>query len=223
MKLTEEFCEDFFNRARGALDRQGAKVPAVSVICERSLQDPFAVLVSTLLSLRTKDDVTLLASQRILKLADTPEKMLGLSIETIEKAIFPVGFYHTKAQNLQAISRILLDEYEGEVPSDVNLLLKLPGVGIKTANLVLNLGYGIDAICVDCHVHQISNRWGWVKTRTPEESEKKLQTVLPQRFWISLNELLVTYGQNICTSVSPKCSLCPFDGECPKLGVTHSR
>ena len=222
MKYDDAYWDDFFNRAAGALRAVGANVPAVSVI-QRELRDPFSVLVSTILSLRTKDDVTLLASKRILSIAPTPQKMLETPIETIEQAIFPVGFYHTKAENLHRISRELIERYDGAVPPSREEMMKLPGVGIKTANLVLNLGFGIDAICVDCHVHQISNRLGWIKTRTPEESEKVLQDVMPVRYWIPLNELLVTYGQNICTSVSPKCSLCPFCETCPAIGVTRRR
>jgi endonuclease III len=222
MKYTDEFWDGFFNQAKQALVEVQAKVPAVSIIQEEQ-RNPFAVLVSTLLSLRTKDDVTLEASKRILSIAPTPQAMLQLDAGTIEETIFPVGFYHTKAANLQKISKILISQYNGEVPSSAEKMMKLPGVGIKTANLVLNLGFGIDAICVDCHVHQISNRLGWIETKTPEQSEKELQKVMPRRYWIALNELLVTYGQNICTSVSPHCSKCPFASWCPKIGVGKTR
>lgn len=222
MEHDDQYWDDFFREASAALARVGAKVPAVSVV-ERERRSPFSVLVSTLLSLRTKDQVTLDASRRLLALADTPQRMLALTQEEIEKAIFPVGFYHTKAANLLRISRALIERHGGQVPSTTEELLSLPGVGIKTANLTLNLGFGIDAICVDCHVHQISNRLGWIRTRTPEESEKALQTVMPRRLWIPLNELLVTYGQNICLSVSPRCGICPFNGACPRIGVVRSR
>lgn len=222
MACTEEYWNDFFKKARMALDAIGAKIPAVSEI-QYLRQDPFSVLVSTVLSLRTKDEVTLEASKRLLSLASTPEQMSSLTESEIEKAIFPVGFYHTKARNLLQISRILIEQHNGKVPPSAAEMMKLPGVGIKTANLVLSLGYGIDAICVDCHVHQIANRMGWVRTKTPEESEKALQTVMPKRFWIPVNELLVTYGQNICTSVSPRCSICPFIETCPAIGVTKRR
>lgn len=222
MKYTEDYWDDVFENLRNALIMVGAKVPAVSIISNQ-LQNPFSVLVSTILSLRTKDDVTLQASQRILALAPDPKSMLTLTKEEIENAIFPVGFYHTKAENLIKMSKILVEKYDSKVPNTKEELMALPGVGIKTTNLVLNLGFGIDAICVDCHVHQISNRMGWIQTKTPEESEVVLQSVMPRRFWIPLNELLVTYGQNICTSVSPKCSLCPFNEDCPKIGVKTSR
>ena len=149
--------------------------------------------------------------------------MLQLSEDRIADLIFPAGFYRRKAMQIRQISEILVSEYDGKVPSDAGLLMQLPGVGIKTANLTLNLGFGIDAICVDCHVHQISNRLGWIETKTPEESEKALQPVMPRRFWIPLNELLVSYGQEVCTSVSPKCSMCPENRSCPKVGVTRSR
>lgn len=222
MKYDDRYWDDFFAKAQAALVAVGARVPAVSII-KQELCDPYAVLVSTVLSLRTKDTVTLDASKRILALAPTPEKMAALDQNTIEETIFPVGFYHTKAANLIKLSAILISQYGGKVPPSASEMMKLPGVGIKTANLVLNLGFGIDAICVDCHVHQISNRLGWIETSFPEQSEKVLQDVMPRRYWIPLNELLVTYGQNICTSVSPHCSICPFAGTCPKIGVTRTR
>ncbi|MCR4676596.1 MAG: endonuclease III [Sphaerochaetaceae bacterium] len=219
---SEEYFDGIFNSFRDALDRRGKVLPAVSYVAITH-NDPYCVLISTLLSLRTKDDVTLNASMRLFEKADTPQKMLSLSQKEIEDLIFPTGFYKTKAQRILEVSRILVDRYDGRVPDTVEELLSLPGVGIKTANLTLNLGFAIDAICVDCHVHQISNRLGWIKTKTPEESEKVLQTVMPKRFWIPLNELLVSYGQEICTSVSPRCSECPESGRCPKIGVTKSR
>ena len=141
----------------------------------------------------------------------------------IAETIKPAGFYKRKGIQLRNIARIIRDEYSGIVPNDMDKLLALPGVGIKTASLVLNLGYGIDAVCVDCHVHQIVNRLGWVETKTPEETEKKLREILPRRFWIPLNELLVRYGQKICTPVSPFCSMCPENGRCPKKGIQRQR
>ena len=222
MKYNEAYFDKVFREFGDTLRKINKVIPAVSYVAITK-NDPFCVLISTLLSLRTKDDVTLKASVRLLNAADTPEKMLTLSQEEIEKLIFPVGFYHTKAQRILEVSRVLQDKYNGKVPDRLDLLLALPGVGIKTANLTLNLGFGIDAICVDCHVHQISNRMGWISTKTPEESEKVLQTVMPRKYWIPLNELLVSYGQEICTSLSPKCSMCPLSSECPKVGVTKSR
>ena len=218
----ESYFDTVFEQFSQTLRKINKVIPAVSYVAITK-NNPYCVLVSTLLSLRTKDDVTLKASVRLLDKADTPFKMLELSQKEIEDLIFPVGFYHTKAARILEVSQVLQDRYNGEVPSDVNSLLELPGVGIKTANLTLNLGFGIDAICVDCHVHQISNRMGWIKTKTPEESEKELQKIMPKKYWIPLNELLVSYGQEICTSVSPRCSMCSMSNKCPKVGVNKSR
>ena len=220
--LDEAYFDGIFSAFRQVLADMGKVLPAVSLVAVQK-QDPFSVLISTVISLRTKDDVTLKASRRLLAEAPDPEAMLRLSEERIAQLIFPAGVYKRKATQIHQISAILVDEYGGKVPADADLLMKLPGVGIKTANLTLNLGFGIDAICVDCHVHQISNRLGWIDTRTPEESEKALQPIMPRRFWIPLNELLVSYGQEVCTSVSPKCSMCPENGRCPKIGVTRTR
>ena len=222
MKLDEKYFDRIFVNFQTKLKELNKVIPAVSYVAITQ-NDPYCVLISTILSLRTKDDVTLQASVRLFNVASNPADMLKLSAAEIEKLIFPTGFYKTKAQRILEISQILMDKYGGKVPSTVEELLALPGVGIKTANLTLNLGFGIDAICVDCHVHQISNRMGWIKTSTPEESEKVLQTVMPKKYWIPLNELLVSYGQEVCTSVSPKCSMCPENESCPKIGVTRSR
>lgn len=222
MKLDEKYFDRIFVNFQAKLKELNKVIPAVSYVAITQ-NDPYCVLISTILSLRTKDDVTLQASVRLFNVASNPADMLKLSPNQIEKLIFPTGFYKTKAQRILEISQILMDKYGGKVPSTVEELLALPGVGIKTANLTLNLGFGIDAICVDCHVHQISNRMGWIKTSTPEESEKVLQTVMPKKYWIPLNELLVSYGQEVCTSVSPKCSMCPENESCPKVGVTRSR
>jgi endonuclease-3 len=211
-----------FEKISDAVRKEGKPLPSVSTIAQRK-SDPFRVLVSTIISLRTKDAVTLSSSEALFKLADTPPSMLKLSKEEIEKAIYPAGFYRNKAQNILAISQILIDKYEGKVPPDQQKLLELPGVGIKTANLTLNLGFGIEAICVDIHVHRISNRIGWIATKTPEESEKALQLVMPKEFWIPLNEILVSFGQTICTPVSPFCSRCPIYNDCQRVGVTKSR
>ena len=220
--LDEAYFDRIFSEFRQVLASLGKVLPAVSLVAVQK-QDPFSVLISTVISLRTKDDVTLNASRRLLAEASDPRAMLQLSEDRIADLIFPAGFYRRKAMQIRQISEILVSEYDGKVPSDAGLLMQLPGVGIKTANLTLNLGFGIDAICVDCHVHQISNRLGWIETKTPEESEKALQSVMPRRFWIPLNELLVSYGQEVCTSVSPKCSMCPENRSCPKVGVTRSR
>ena len=189
----------------------------------KQTSDPFRVLVSTMISLRTKDEVTSQASARLFGQAKTPAEMAELSEQTIANLIFPAGFYRTKAKHIRACAQILRDSYNGEVPSERDALTSLPGVGVKTANLTLNLGFGIDAICVDTHVHRISNRLGWIDTKTPEESEKALEQVLPRSRWIEINGLFVRYGQNVCAPVSPKCSDCPVESWCPKIGVTKSR
>jgi endonuclease-3 len=181
------------------------------------------VLVACLLSLRTKDETTGPAAARLFALADTPEGMRRLSTRTIERAIYPVGFYRTKARVLRDISRDLLARFGGAVPDDIDALLTLKGVGRKTANLVVTQGFNKPGICVDVHVHRISNRWGYVATRSPEETETALRRVLPRRYWIGYNDLLVSFGQNICLPVSPRCSECPIRPGCPRKGVRHSR
>ncbi|MBI3316331.1 MAG: endonuclease III [Candidatus Omnitrophica bacterium] len=184
---------------------------------------PFKILISTVLSLRTKDAVTEKASHRLFRLADTPEKMLLLKPSEIEQAIYPVGFYKTKAKNILGICRDLIHQFDGKVPDDIDTLLTFKGVGRKTANLVVTVGYGKPGICVDTHVHRISNRWGLVKTKTPEETEAALRKILPKRYWIVFNDLLVTYGQNLCVPVSPFCSRCKIRRFCPRIGVTKNR
>lgn len=196
--------------------------PVVTRIAGDS-RDPFRVLVSTMLSLRTKDDVTDAASTRLFALADSPHALRRLRQRAIERAIYPVGFYRTKARHLLEVCRILEDRYGACVPDSIEALLELPGVGRKTANLVVTLGYGKPGICVDTHVHRISNRWGLVRTRTPEKTETALRERLPHRHWIEYNDLLVTFGQNVCTPLSPWCSRCPLTGACERRGVTRSR
>lgn len=199
------------------------KVPAVGVVAEKAADRPFETLVSTILSLRTKDAVTEAASRRLLSQASTPSTISALPVAQIERLIYPVGFYHTKARNLRAACLILLKEYKGKVPREMDELLKLPGVGRKTANLVITVGYGGYGICVDTHVHRISNRWGYVETRTPKETEFALRGKLPKKHWKTYNDLLVTFGQNICVPISPWCSKCPVEKNCEKLGVTRHR
>jgi endonuclease-3 len=186
-------------------------------------RDPFRVLVACLLSLRTKDETTGPAAERLFALADTPDALLRLPRRRIERAIFPVGFYRTKARVLHAVCRELLVRFEGRVPDTIDALLGLPGVGRKTANLVVTVGFGRPGICVDTHVHRISNRWGYVRTRTPEETELALRRRLPRRYWIGYNDLLVAFGQNVCQPVSPRCSTCPVAAGCPRIGVRYSR
>ena len=186
--------------------------------------DPFTTLISCLLSLRTKDATTRAASQRLFRLARTPQRMVRLSTRTIERAIYPVGFYRTKAKTLRSVCRTLLTRYcDGKVPDELEELLTIKGVGRKTANLVVTLAFRKDGICVDTHVHRISNRWGYVKTRTPEQTEMALRRLLPRRHWQTYNDLLVTFGQNLCHPTSPWCSRCPLERVCAKVGVTHSR
>ena len=197
-------------------------MPYVTELAQRS-RDPFRVLISTMLSLRTKDAVTAEASQRLFALADTPRAMLRLSPRQIEKAIYPVGFYHTKARNIPRVCRVLVSQHGSSVPDEIDALVALPGVGRKTANLVVTLGFGKPGICVDTHVHRITNRWGYVKTKTPEQTEMALREKLPRAYWIEINDELVALGQNICHSTSPRCSICPVGAYCARVGVTRSR
>ncbi len=198
------------------------RTPYVTELSQRA-RDPFRVLISTMLSLRTKDAVTAAASQRLYALADTPRALLRLTPRQIEKTIYPVGFYRTKARNILQVCRELIDRFDGAVPADLDELVKLPGVGRKTANLVVTLGYGKPGICVDTHVHRITNRWGYVRTKTPEQTEMALRANLPRAYWIEINDELVALGQNICHPTSPKCSLCPVRAYCDRVGVTRSR
>ena len=185
--------------------------------------DPFRTLISCLLSLRTKDETTRGASQRLFRLARSPQRLARLSTQTIERAIYPVGFYRTKARTVRSVCRDLLSRYDGRVPGDLDELLTIKGVGRKTANLVVTLAFRKPGICVDTHVHRISNRWGYVRTKTPEQTEMALRRKLPPRYWQIYNDLLVTFGQNLCHPTSPWCSRCPLARVCPKVGVTHSR
>jgi endonuclease-3 len=196
---------------------------ALSMVADQTRNDPLRILIGTVLSLRTQDKTTAGACSRLFALADTPERMLELSEERINRAIYPVGFHITKARNILQICRILMDKHGGKVPDDLETLLTLPGVGRKTANLVVTLGYGKPGICVDTHVHRISNRWGYVKTRAPEETEFALRAKLPPQYWIGYNDLLVSYGQNLCKPISPHCSLCRLTAYCARVGVDKSR
>ncbi|HBG06648.1 MAG: endonuclease III [Geobacteraceae bacterium GWC2_58_44] len=201
---------------------RGWVTPAVTIVATQD-HDPFKVLISCILSLRTRDQTTADASMRLFGLADTPEQLSRLSAAQIEEAIYPVGFYRIKAQQIQEISRLLAERHEGRVPDQLEELLKFKGVGRKTANLVLTLGFGKQGICVDIHVHRICNRWGYLKTRTPEQTEVALRQKLPPEYWIVINDLLVTFGQNQCTPVSPRCSSCPLYHLCDRVGVVKSR
>lgn len=200
----------------------GAALPSVSQIARRD-RDPFRILISTLLSLRTKDDVTEAASARLFALADSPAALARLDLRRIERAIYPAGFYRTKARTVRDISRRLETEYGSRVPDTIDELLGFKGVGRKTAALVVSLGYNRPAICVDTHVHRISNRLGWVKTRTPDETERALMQAVAKRHWIGINETMVSFGQQVCVPLSPRCSLCPLAARCPRVGVTRRR
>ncbi|VFQ43221.1 endonuclease III domain-containing protein [Desulfoluna butyratoxydans] len=184
---------------------------------------PFEVLIATLLSLRTKDEVTAPAARRLFAVANTPETLLALGEEEVAKLIYPVGFYPTKSKRIMEISTMILDKYNGVVPDDLDELLTLPGVGRKTANLVLVEGYQMEAICVDTHVHRISNRIGYVKTKNADQTEMALRKKLPKKHWIIYNEILVAFGQVLCRPISPFCSTCPVADLCPKIGVTKHR
>ncbi len=197
------------------------KTPIVTEVAR--LRDPFRVLISTILSLRTKDETTAEASARLFALADAPQAMLNLSEAQIAKAIYPVGFYKTKAKTIRETCKVLLEKYEGKVPDDLDELLKLKGVGRKTANLVITLGFGKPGICVDTHVHRITNRWGYVETKSPDETEMRLREILPRKHWIVINDLLVAYGQNLCKPISPHCSVCTIAEFCQRSGVERSR
>ncbi len=196
--------------------------PVVTIYSERRAT-PFMILVSTILSLRTQDRTTAEASSRLFKLARTPQKMLALDESAIAQAIYPVGFYKTKARVLLDISRTLKQSYGGKVPDEIDELLKLKGVGRKTANLVVTLGFGKPGICVDTHVHRITNRWGYIRTKTPEETEAVLRHKLPAEYWIPINDWLVAFGQNLCKPVSPLCRQCPVADSCARRGVGISR
>jgi endonuclease-3 len=200
--------------------------PSVTAIAGLYRRDPWAVLVSTILSLRTKDEVTLAASRRLLEKAPTPAALLSLGEEEAARLAYPAGFYRTKAASLTKIARILLERENGQVPADMEALLALPGVGRKTANLVLTEAFDIDAICVDIHVHRISNRMGWFGpegTAAPDKTEAALRGILPQKYWKRINALLVRYGQLICRPVSPYCSRCVISGWCSKHRVGKTR
>lgn len=198
------------------------KEPVVGVVAKAS-RDPFQILISTLLSLRTKDQTTAEASARLFRLATTPKAMLAIPRRVIERAIYPVGFFRIKARHIHEICRDLLARYGGRVPDEIEELLTLKGVGRKTANLVVTLGYRKPGICVDIHVHRISNRWGYVRSKTPEQSEEALRRKLPRRYWLIYNDLLVPFGQNLCTPVSPRCSQCKLARYCERVGVVKSR
>ena len=197
-------------------------MPIVSHLAEDQ-RDPFVILISTLLSLRTKDEVTEVATYRLFELASSPEEMLKVPLDKIAKTIYPVGFYRVKASNIHHTCRELIERFGSKVPDNIDDLLTVKGVGRKTANLVVSLAYGKDAICVDTHVHRISNRLGYVKTKTPDETEFALRKKLPRRHWIIYNTIMVAFGRKTCKPVSPLCSQCPVNRYCDRINVTLSR
>ena len=182
-----------------------------------SFKNPYLVLIACILSLRTNDKTTYPATLRMLELAKTPKEMKNVSVEELSKAIYPVGFYENKARQIIELSKTIDEELNGQVPDEIEDLIKFKGVGRKTANLVLSLGFNKPAICVDVHVHRIFNRLGYIKTKTPEETEFALREKLPQKYWIDINTLLVTHGQNVCKPIKPKCLECPIAGYCAKI------
>jgi endonuclease-3 len=211
---------DVIRRLEGT--RSAWNPTALAVVAAQS-RDPFRVLIACILSLRTQDTTTGPAAARLFALGDTPAAMLRLTHRQIERAIYPVGFYRTKARAIKVICRDILERFGGRVPDTIDDLLTFNGVGRKTANLVVTMGYGKPGICVDTHVHRISNRLGYVRTRTPEETEQALRRHLPRRYWIGYNDLLVSFGQNVCTPISPRCSGCPVQALCRRVGVRSSR
>jgi endonuclease-3 len=219
-RITPETIAGILRRLRRAA--RTWRIPSVSQVAEAQ-RDPFRVLTACILSLRTKDETTRSAAERLFALADTPERLARVPVRAIERAIYPVGFYRTKARTLRALSRRLVEERGGKVPDTIEDLLAIKGVGRKTANLVVTVGFGKPGICVDTHVHRISNRWGLVGTKTPEQTEFALRERLPKRYWIRYNDLLVSFGQTICHPTSPRCSCCPLIDFCPRIGVRHSR
>ena len=206
------------------IEKEVAKweLPIVSSLAEKD-SGPFPILISTILSLRTKDEVTAKAAERILALAGTPEEMLKLSEGKIIKAIYPVGFYRNKTKAILHISRELIDRFLSRVPDTIEQLLTLKGVGRKTANLVVALGYNKEGLCVDTHVHRISNRLGYVRTKTPEKTEYALREKLPSVYWLRYNTLLVAFGRHVCVPISPFCSRCPVFAYCDRVNVVRSR
>lgn len=190
------------------------RLPVVSEFA-RTTHDPFRILISCILSLRTRDKIAVVASDRLFARASTPAAVAGLALSDIEPLIHSVNFYRNKARAIREAGSRISEEFGGQVPATREGLLSLKGVGRKTANLVLGLGFNVPAVCVDTHVHRISNRLGWVKTETPEETEEALEKLLDRRYWIRINELLVTFGQNVCDPLRPRCAVCPISRLCP--------
>lgn len=194
-------------------------VPAITKISQQEKNDPYLVLIGTLLSLRTKDETTEKAMEKLIKRAKTPQELLKIPEEELQKLIYPVGFYRIKSRTLRDVSEIIINKYAGQVPDSIDELLTIKGIGRKTANLVITEGFGKPGICVDTHVHRISNRLGVVSTKNPHETEESLRRVLPKQYWIIYNTLLVTFGKRICKPISPLCSTCSLSQICKNIGV----
>ncbi|MGQ4832678.1 MAG: endonuclease III domain-containing protein [Candidatus Asgardarchaeia archaeon] len=212
MAITNENISQVMDILRKEIER--FKHPIVQALARRN-PDAFKILVATLLSARTKDTITAQVIDKLFEKVNGPEDLIKMSEDEIARLIYPIGFYRQKAKFLKELSKIILEKYNGKVPDTIEELVKLPGVGRKTANLVVILAFDKDGICVDTHVHRIVNRWQYVKTRTPEETEKALREKLPRKHWKEINRILVTFGQNICTPVNPKCEKCPINNLCP--------
>jgi len=211
------------NLIKKECNNKNFQIPIVTEVSDLH-NDPFKVLISCVLSLRTKDAVTAKASNNLFKVANTPEKILKLEVKEIEKLIYPVGFYKTKAKNLKEICKVLIEKHNSKVPDSEEELLKLKGVGRKTMGIVMCYGFHKNShIPVDSHVHEVANRLGWVKTKTPEQTEQELMKIIPKKYWHDLNDLFVKYGQNICVPVSPYCSKCVVNKYCNKIGIKYSR
>ena len=203
---------EYFNyRARTTLNRM------------RKNPEAFKILISCLLSLRARDENTEKVSKALFAVADTPEKIVGLDVEELEKLIFSSGHYHKKARTLQHVSQVLIDDFDSKVPDKKDELLSIKGIGPKTANIVLAFAFGCDVLPIDTHCHRIPNRLGWIETKTPEKTEKALEKILPKKYWCEFNGIFVLFGKTICQPVSPKCSVCPVRNYCPRVGVVRSR
>lgn len=220
--MYDNIFDEIFVTFSRELERRGIALPSVSEIAGED-NDPYRILVSTILSLRTKDKVTIERSKALFEKAKNVYELYAMDSTELAETIKPSAFYKRKAENLKEIAKIIIEKYDGKIPSTMEDLLSLPGVGMKTASLTLNLGFNELAICVDCHVHQILNRIGIISTKNPDDTEKELRKILPKKYWIPLNEVLVSYGQGICKSVSPLCSECPYEKKCKKIGVDKHR
>ncbi len=222
IRVYEKIFSEIFTLFSSELEKRGIALPSVSQIAAENA-DPYRILTAAIISLRTKDKITLERSRALFERAGSFYELEKMSSGEIAAIIRPCAFYKRKAENLKTISAVIMEKYGGAVPSEMDDLISLPGVGIKSASLTLNLAFKEKAICVDCHVHQILKRIGIVETKNADATERVLRKILPERYWIPLNELLVSYGQAVCKSVSPLCSECPYSLKCRKTGVKSHR